>query len=158
LGPPGADVQYATGFVILNPGETQKAVTVEVYQDTAVELDETFALQLTDVANAVVSDGSGIGTIVNDDLPTITVAPVSVVEGNSGTAYAVFTVRLSAPISQTATAHYFTAEVTPGVSGAPVYPATAGSDFLAVDGTLTFAPGQTSLTVAVPVVGDNLVE
>jgi hypothetical protein len=159
IGPPGSDVQYTTGFVVFNPGETQKAVTVKVYQDTAPEPDETFALQVTEVANAVVSDGWGIGTIVNDDLPAITVNPVSVVEGNGGTTDAVFTVRLSGPSSQAVTAHYATAEMTPGgVTGAPVYPATSGSDFLPVDGTLTFAPGQTSLTVAVPVVGDKLVE
>jgi hypothetical protein len=154
----GSDYQAASGFLVFNPGETSKTVTVKVNQDTAVELDETFALQLTGVANAAVADGVGIGTIVNDDLPAITVDPASVVEGNAGTSFAVFTVRLSAPVSQTVTAHYATADVTPGVSGAPVYPATAGSDYLAADGTLTFAPGQTSLTVAVAVLGDKLVE
>jgi hypothetical protein len=97
-------------------------------------------------------------TTPNDDLATITVDLASVVKGNGGTTEAVFTVRLSAAVSQTGTAPDATAGVTSGVSGAPVHPATAGSDYLAVDGPLTFAPGQTSLTVAVPVVGDNLAE
>jgi hypothetical protein len=36
--------------------------------------------------------------------------------------------------------------------------ATAGSDYTAASGALTFAPGQTSLTVPVPVIGDAILE
>jgi Calx-beta domain len=36
--------------------------------------------------------------------------------------------------------------------------ATAGSDYQAVGGTLTFAPGETSKTITVPVNGDRLPE
>jgi chitinase len=36
--------------------------------------------------------------------------------------------------------------------------ATAGSDYTAVTGTLTFAPGEITKTVTVPVIGDTLTE
>ena len=36
--------------------------------------------------------------------------------------------------------------------------ATAGSDYTAISGTLTFAPGQLTQTIAVPVLGDTVVE
>src|SRR3954466_3644034 len=71
-------------------------------------------------------------------------ANVSVVEGNSGTTYAVFTVTLSPAATQTVTVTYGTASGT----------ATTGRDFTAATGTLTFSPGQTSNPVYVPVTGD----
>lgn len=79
--------------------------------------------------------------------PTLSVSDVSVVEGNSGTASAVFTVRLSAASDQTVTTQFATTNGT----------ATA-SDYQSATGTLTFAPGETSKTVTVPVNGDRLAE
>jgi hypothetical protein len=50
-----------------NPGQTSKTFTVAVWGDTAVEANETFRGLLGSSTNAVISDGLGIGTIVNDD-------------------------------------------------------------------------------------------
>ena len=81
--------------------------------------------------------------------PTLSINDVSVTEGNSGTASAVFTVALSASSSQTVTVTYFTANGT----------ATAGSDYTAIAATtLSFTPGQTSKTVTVQVLGDTASE
>ena len=68
---------------------------------------------------------------------------VTVVEGDSGTGAAVFTVRLSES-NGTTTVGYTT------TNGS----ATAGSDYTATSGTLTFGPGQISKTVSVPVLSD----
>jgi len=65
-----------------------------------------------------------------------------------GTRTATFTVTLSAASSQTITVAYATANNT----------ATAGNDFQAASGTLTFAPGETNMTVTVLVNGDRLAE
>jgi Calx-beta domain/Glycosyl hydrolase family 99 len=81
-------------------------------------------------------------------LPSLSISDVSVTEGNSGTADANFTVTLSAASSDTVTVSYASANGT----------ATAPDDYTAVGGTLTFAPGETSKTVAVPVVGDTTLE
>jgi hypothetical protein len=72
-----------------------------------------------------------------------------VVEGNSGTTNAVFTVALSPASGRVVTVAYATLN-----NGT----ATAGSDFGAVSGTLTFPPGTTSATIAVPVYGDTIYE
>jgi probable HAF family extracellular repeat protein len=80
--------------------------------------------------------------------PTISVNNVSVTEGNSGTRNAVFTVNLSAASAVPVTVQYATVDGT----------ATAGSDYVATSGVLTFAPGETSKTIAVPVIGDRLAE
>jgi chitinase len=80
--------------------------------------------------------------------PQLSVGDVSVREGNSGTVSAVFTVTLSAPSSQTVTVAYATQDGT----------ATAGGDYQATSGTLTFAPGETAKTIAVAVNGDTVPE
>ena len=79
---------------------------------------------------------------------SLSVSDAVLVEGNAGTQYAAVIVRLSAPSSKTVTVNYGTANGT----------ATAGSDYNAVSGKLTFARGETSKTILVPVLGDRLAE
>jgi uncharacterized delta-60 repeat protein len=50
------------------PGETTKTVTVEVKADVVIEPNEAFFVNLSYPTNAVITDGRGSGTIVNDDL------------------------------------------------------------------------------------------
>jgi hypothetical protein len=80
--------------------------------------------------------------------PYLSVGDATVTEGNAGTASATFTVTLSAPSSQPVTVAYGTGNGT----------ATAGSDYQAANGTVTFAPGETSKTITVLVNGDRLAE
>ena len=71
-----------------------------------------------------------------------------VVEGNSGTTNAVFTIRLSNAYDQAVEVDYATSNGS----------AAAGSDYQAVDDTVTFAPGETVKTISVPVYGDRVGE
>src|SRR6185295_2141357 len=79
---------------------------------------------------------------------TLGITDVSVTEGNSGTTLANFVVTLAPAATGTVTVNYATANGT----------ATAGSDYVAQSGTLTFTAGQTSKTVSVVVNGDTLAE
>jgi hypothetical protein len=81
-------------------------------------------------------------------LPTLSINNVSGAEGNSGTTPFNFTVTLSAPSASTVTVNYATANGT----------ATAGSDYVATSGMLTFAPGITTQPITVLVNGDLVVE
>ena len=79
-------------------------------------------------------------------MPTVTIDDVKVVEGDAGSADAVFTVSLSAAPEHTVAVDYATADGT----------ATAGADYTAASGTLVFEPGQpTTQTIVVPVHGDT---
>lgn len=78
----------------------------------------------------------------------VAIAGGSVVEGNSGTTQLAFTVSLSAPAADAVTVNYATGGGT----------ATAGSDYVAQSGTLTFAPGETVRTILVDVIGDATFE
>jgi probable HAF family extracellular repeat protein len=80
--------------------------------------------------------------------PTLTITDVTITEGHSGTNSAVFTVNLSAASTQTVSVTFATANGS----------ATAGSDYQANSGTLTFGPGETSKTITVLVNGDRLGE
>jgi Calx-beta domain len=74
---------------------------------------------------------------------------VTLTEGNTGTKNFVFNVQQLPASSQTVTVKYFTANGT----------ATASSDYTALPlTTLTFSPGQTNKQVAVPVIGNTVVE
>lgn len=81
-------------------------------------------------------------------LPGLSITDVSVTEGNSGSVSANFDVTLSAPSANTVTVNFATANGS----------ALAGSDYTGGSGVVTFAPGETSKTVSVQVLGDIAVE
>jgi hypothetical protein len=58
-----------SGELIFNPGETTKTYTVQVRGDTLCEGDETFFVVLSNPQGATIADGSGTGTIQDDDCP-----------------------------------------------------------------------------------------
>jgi Ca2+-binding RTX toxin-like protein len=78
--------------------------------------------------------------------PTVFLTDTTVIEGQDKTAQ--ITVSLSKASSQTLTLAYATADGT----------ATAGNDYTATSGTLTFAPGQTRQTIAIPILSDSNLE
>jgi len=143
-----ADGDYvaATGTVTFNPGQTAQTVDVTVNGDPTHESDESFTVDLSNETNAGVADGSGQGTITNDDqVPDISIDDQSVTEGDAGTSTLTFNVTLSNPSDQTVTVDYTTNDGTA---------TTADSDYDAAADTVTFDPGQTAKTVDVTVNGD----
>ncbi|MHA0287848.1 Calx-beta domain-containing protein [Mycobacterium sp. C3-094] len=151
----GNDYVPAVGTLVFAPGETSKTVLVTVNGDTLVELDEQFTLILSAPVNATIADGTGIGTIGNDDVdqapatpPAVSIADLTVVEGNGEHSHFMFVVTLDKASTDTVTVRYTTGNGT----------ATAGTDFVATAGTVTFAPGVTTQMVHVDIVGDSLHE
>jgi hypothetical protein len=65
-----ADYFATSGIVTFLPGETTRAITIEVVGDRVGEDDETFHVELYNPVNAELAEGGavGVGTIVNDDL------------------------------------------------------------------------------------------
>jgi hypothetical protein len=148
----GSDYQAAGGTVTFNPGETSKQISVLVNGDTDFEQNESFFVNLSSPVNATIAANQGVGNINNDDplppTPNFFINDVSVFEGDAGTSTANFTVTLNPASSQQVSVQYATANGT----------ATAGSDYQATSGTLTFAPNETTKTVSVTINGDTLVE
>jgi len=144
----GSDYQAASGMLTFAPGETSKTITVLVNGDRLGEPNETFFVNLHSPATAIVADGQGQGTIVDDE-PRIAITPaVSGSEGNTGQTPIAFAVTLSSPYDAPVTVDWATDDGT----------ATAASDYQAASGTLTFAPGETSKTITVMANGDRVAE
>ncbi len=141
-----ADNDYIakSGTLIFAPGETVKQITIQVVGDTKVEADETFFLKLFNIQGANDAPLQGIGTILNDDLG-VSINDITVIEGNSGTKDAVFTISTIGVSHAPATVGFVTVDGT----------AHGGSDYVPVGGAFTFAAGSTtSRTITVPIIGD----
>jgi Calx-beta domain-containing protein len=64
----GSDYLPVAGTLVFAPGDSVKTVTVQVIGDTVREPNETFQLTLLNPSpNAIIEDGVGVATIVNDD-------------------------------------------------------------------------------------------
>ncbi len=139
----------ASGTLTFAAGVTTQTITVPVTGDTADEgASETVVIMLSNAtAGTGISTATGTGTITDND-PQFSIADASATEGDSGSVNMTFTVTLSGSGSSSYTVDYASSDGT----------ATAGTDYTAVSGTLTFAAGTTSQTFAVSVTGDTVNE
>jgi hypothetical protein len=147
----GNDYGAVSGRLTFARGETSKTIAVPVYGDRLAEAQESFTIRLSRAKGASIADGTGVVTILDDDSAARIIvgdAAGTVVYSGDGAvtgATLQFTVSLSAPQSQPVTVNYATADGT----------ATAGADYLAASGTLTFAPGETTKTITVEAIGND---
>jgi hypothetical protein len=146
----GKDYQPVSGTLTFNPGVTTQTITIQSLEDTVDEFVETVEVDLTNPVNAFLFNGGvgGANIIDNDPNVTVSISDVSVIEGNSGTTSAVFTVRASAPHEKFIQIAYATANGT----------ATAPSDYVAKNGGFFILPGELEKTITITVNGDTEVE
>jgi N-acetylneuraminic acid mutarotase len=131
-------------------GATSKVFPVTINGDTTLEGDESYVVAVTNVTGATVGDGSALGTIVSDDLPSLSIGDVAITETHSGIRQAVFTVTLSQPVA-------FPVAYTIATTGQGT--ATAGVDYAAVPPTRqTIAAGASSRILVVMLNGDTTPE
>jgi Calx-beta domain len=140
----GTDYQAVAGTLTIPAGQTTGTITVLVNGDRLPESNETFFVDLSSPTDAIIADGRGVGTTVDDE-PWVTLNDLTVTEGNAGTVNATFTVRLSVAYDIPVTVHYDTADGT----------ATAGSDYVAAAGDVIVAAGQTTAPLPIAVIGDR---
>ena len=145
-----APVDYTTtaGTVTFAPGETEATVPVPVVDDGVAEMDETFTVTLSNPMNVTVNDGMATGTIEDTGFkPTasVTTNPAGLEDTVGNLA---FEVTIDSAGTETGTVDWTTADGT----------ATADSDYTPKHGTLTFAAGETTMTIPVPVTPDTTVE
>lgn len=150
----GSDYTAVAGRMEFRPspllGTISRPLSIPITQDSTVEPDEKFFVQLFGVAGAVIVKDKGIGTILNDDRAAITITDVSMTEGNTGTTNATFMVNLSAPVDKGFSVNFATADGTATV---------ANGDYMAATGTINFpANSSSSIPITVVVNGDKIVE
>jgi chitinase len=144
-----ADFTAASGSRTIAAGASSATVGVAVKGDTVDEDDETFSLVLSNPGNASIVDGTGTGTITDDDpFPLLSVDDPSVAEGDAGTATLSFTASLSSVTGKSVSFDWATA---PGT-------ATAGTDYVTANGVGTIPAGSSSTSIDVTVNADTLDE
>ncbi len=140
----GADYASGSGTLTFAAGETTATIEVSVVDDGVPELDEDMTVTLSNATNATIGTGTGTGTILDpSSSPGVSVSDAKGLEDTVGDLS--FVVTLNTAGTSEATVSYATADGT----------ATAGSDYTAMRGTLTFPVGTTSLTINVPVLPDT---
>jgi hypothetical protein len=147
----GSDYTTASGTLSWADGDAaNKTFAVPITNDTLDEPNETFTVTLSSpTGGATLGSPSSATVTITDDDPTPTVQfSAASSSGSEATTPASIAVTLSAASGQTVTVNYATANGT----------ATAGSDYTATSGTLTFNPGVTSQTISVPIINDTVVE
>ncbi|MGI9272726.1 MAG: Calx-beta domain-containing protein [Woeseiaceae bacterium] len=148
------DYVAGSGTVVIPAGATEASVVVSVVGDTDDENDEQLTLQLSNAtAGVTIVTPQLSGTIIDDDMPSqarprLNISGSSLTEGDSGTDDMVFAVSLSEVATTIVSADFVTEADT----------ATEGADYTAVNGTVTFAIGDTAAVISVPVVGDTFTE
>jgi uncharacterized protein YjiK/2',3'-cyclic-nucleotide 2'-phosphodiesterase (5'-nucleotidase family) len=148
-----------SGVVSFAPGQTSRTVTVSVAGDTAGEAHERFAMSLgTLPQGAAFAGGTAHGVILTDDT-SFSIGPVQAnrAEGNgSGTTDFTFLIhRNGIGAVEQSVAWSVAGAAVPGSLAADAADFAGGA---LPAGTVTFAPGETSKLVTVPVLADGAIE
>ena len=132
-------------------GQSIYTFDVAVNGDPDIEPNESFSVNVTNVSGASVADAQGLGTIVNDDSPSLSITDVTANEGNAGAT--IFTFTVSSPLAAQAGGITFDIETADGTA------TTAAGDYIGRNLTSQSIPaGQSTYSFDVTVNGDTLVE
>jgi hypothetical protein len=149
---PGLDYAATSGTLTFADGEVSKTITIPIFDDNLYEPSERINLTLSHPTGGATLDfiSSNLIYILDNEPQTkISISDGSVIEGNSGTTLCKIPVTLSTPAG-------FPVTVTFAVGSGES--ATAGEDYQPISGSITFAPGEVTKTIDVPVFGDTKYE
>jgi hypothetical protein len=143
----GADYTAVTTTLNFAVGETSKTVTIPILGDTQVEGNEFVNLTLSNPTNGGTLGAGRTSLLVitdNDTYGSLAFKTLNFTVGESGPT-ATITVNRTGNTAYAVGVSYATSNNT----------ATAGLDYVATSGTLSFAPGQTSRTFTIPIINDT---
>ena len=135
----------SASFCARNTGAT--VFDVELLSDRVPEFDEKFRIDLRNPVNIGLAGAQVWGTLLNDDLPIVTVDDVTVSESASSVE---LVLSLHDEGVEAASVDYRTRVLTTGG-----HSASPGDDFTQTEGTLDIAVGDTTATITVPLTGDT---
>jgi Calx-beta domain/FG-GAP-like repeat/Carboxypeptidase regulatory-like domain len=132
--------------IVIPAGQTTGSVVLTGASNPHTTGGESVILSITTINGAAPTAPQVLNlSIANQAPPTISIEDAAVVETGSAGTDANVVVRLSAASTSTVTVAYTT------VNGS----ALAGVDYTTESGTLTFNPGTTSQTIAIPLLSDG---
>lgn len=138
----GKDYFSTNGVLTFAPGVRTQSFAVRVIGNLLNETNKTFAVNLSNPTNLTIIKGQAIGTILNEDpYPYMSISDATIAKPSSGVSNITFNVRLSTPSGRPISVAYNTYEAS----------AIENLDFVPAADVLTFAPGQTNLSIQVAV-------
>ena len=151
----GSDFTATSGTLTIAPGATVSTIAVLIRDDDEAEISEQFTVRLSNPNNAALLEDTGTATITDNDdddgtkspstpsiLPKLSIRDVTVREHQGP---ATLQVSLDKGSTETVTVAFATADGS----------ATAGADYAATSGMLTFQRDETSKTIVVAVLDDS---
>lgn len=144
----GSDYTAASQTVSFAPGVTSQTVSVPITDDAVIEADETVSLSLSSPSAGATLGSPQTAVLIivdNDRAFAFSAASYSVKESGGA---ASITIARSGVVASADSVHVATANRT----------ASAGSDYTAVNQTVSFAAGEYFKTVTVPIANDKLWE
>ena len=147
------DYRLSSNRELIIPAEETDStgvVTITAVNNSVYEGDKTVTVSATVRNTGGITAPQDVELTIEEDEapPGLSIGDASVDEGDSGSTTMTFTVRLSSATSGQVTVDWATSDGT----------ATAGTDYTAGDGSLTFNAGDSSKTVSVTVTGDDVDE
>ncbi|MBE9106796.1 PQQ-dependent sugar dehydrogenase, partial [Nostoc cf. edaphicum LEGE 07299] len=141
----GGEGVESAGILTFAPGQSSTQVSIPINDDSLIEGDETFNFVIDQAEGATLGLQRTLTiTIQDNDRSGFDFSQPVVSEGD-GTAKVIVT---RGNASEAASVSYTTQDGT----------AKAGSDYQAVSGNLSFVAGQTSNTIVIPILNDNVQE
>ncbi|MCY4284104.1 MAG: hypothetical protein OXC65_02050, partial [Thiotrichales bacterium] len=145
------DYTHKSETLTIDAGDTSAEFEVAIASDSEIEIDETFSVTLSAAGGATIATATATGTITGAET-ILSISDASAKEGQNLT----FTITRAGDASAAASVKWTTGDdATDGASKA-----TAGEDYTGVTTaqTVSFAASETSKTITVASLTDNIVE
>ncbi|NJN32104.1 MAG: DUF4347 domain-containing protein [Synechococcales cyanobacterium RM1_1_8] len=147
--PPALGNRPNTGQIVFADGETEKTFSVEIIDDNRFEGTETFSVGLQNPSTGSLdAPRTVLANILDNDAPATLSLNASGITTSESARIASLTVQRSGDSSAAAAVSFRT------LNGSAI----AGNDYIARSGQLSFAPGETTKTIAIRVRDDAFVE
>jgi hypothetical protein len=154
----GQDYTSTSGTLTFTGVETSKTIQIPIADDATTEPDETFTVELRNASSLESLGAPSTLTVTVQDrstTPTLSITDATVVEGNTGSTTALFTINLSAATGRPVSGNYATSNFSAfgGLSCMD-----QGVDYESTFGAFSFQPGSTTFTIPVKICGDTNAE
>ena len=147
----GSDFTAPAATLTFAPGEQNKDITVPISNDSLVESDETFTVTITPTTGNVTGAASTATVTITSDGDQYTASFASTTVSAAEGANATFTVNLNQQVTTGDSVAF-------AVSTTPVTAQGGGVDYNEPATPLSFAPGEQSKSITMPLLADGLVE
>jgi uncharacterized delta-60 repeat protein/uncharacterized repeat protein (TIGR01451 family) len=144
-----ANYTAVSGTLNFAPAESVKFITVSISDNAVTNVDRTFTVSLFAPTGGATLGTPSAAEVVIDDNDSVVSFSSAIYSVNENGGSARITVNRSGGASDLVSVEYHV-----GTNGT----ATAGVDYIATSGILTFAPGVRSQTFEVPVIDDAIAE